>query len=82
MCAGQHHCLGRCPAGPNLVVRALPDQFRVVGLAAGQNLDLLADQVREFNPRMVWANGDQPRDLNGTAWVGMEDMVREPDVDA
>lgn len=63
------------------VVRALPDQFRVIGLAAGRNLDLLAEQLREFKPRMVWSNSGEPSDLNGAAWTTMEEMVREPDVD-
>jgi 1-deoxy-D-xylulose-5-phosphate reductoisomerase len=35
------------------VIRALPERFRVVGLAAGNNLDLLAEQVGEFRPAMV-----------------------------
>jgi 1-deoxy-D-xylulose-5-phosphate reductoisomerase len=35
------------------VVREHPDHFRVVGLAAGGNLDLLASQAREFSPRLV-----------------------------
>ena len=41
------------------VIRALPDQFKVIGLAAGRNLDLLARQVEEFGPRMVWADIDR-----------------------
>ena len=32
------------------VVRAFPDEFRVLGLAAGNNAGLLAEQVREFPP--------------------------------
>ena len=32
------------------IVRAFPDAFEVVGLAAGNNVDLLAEQVKEFNP--------------------------------
>ena len=35
------------------VVRGLPDHFSVVALAAGGNLDLLAEQVREFQPSLV-----------------------------
>ena len=35
------------------IVRALPERFRIVGLAAGKNLDLLAEQVREFRPEFV-----------------------------
>lgn len=30
-----------------------PDQFRVVGLAAGRNVELLAQQVRQFRPQIV-----------------------------
>ncbi len=30
-----------------------PDQFRIVGLAAGRNVELLAQQVRQFRPMLV-----------------------------
>lgn len=35
------------------VVRQFPDQFRMVGLAAGQQVNLLAEQVLEFEPEYV-----------------------------
>jgi 1-deoxy-D-xylulose-5-phosphate reductoisomerase len=35
------------------VVRAFPDRFQVVGLAAGRNIDSLATQIRQFHPRLV-----------------------------
>ncbi len=35
------------------VVRRYPDRYRITGLAAGGNVELLADQVREFRPRLV-----------------------------
>ena len=35
------------------VVRSLPDRFRVISLAAGKNLDVLAKQIREFSPQVV-----------------------------
>jgi 1-deoxy-D-xylulose-5-phosphate reductoisomerase len=35
------------------VARAFPDRLRVVGLAAGRNVALLAEQVREFRPAVV-----------------------------
>ncbi|MBI2288346.1 MAG: 1-deoxy-D-xylulose-5-phosphate reductoisomerase, partial [Chloroflexi bacterium] len=35
------------------VVRALPDRFQVVGLAAGKNTALLARQIKEFKPEFV-----------------------------
>jgi len=36
------------------VVRALPHRFRVVGLAAGKSIDLLAKQIKEFKPEFVY----------------------------
>ena len=35
------------------VVEKFPDRFRVVGLAAGNNVDILEKQVRRFMPAMV-----------------------------
>jgi 1-deoxy-D-xylulose-5-phosphate reductoisomerase len=35
------------------VVKSLPGRFRVISLCGGKNFDLLAEQVREFEPRMV-----------------------------
>lgn len=35
------------------VVREHPDQFSVVGLSAGKNVDLLYEQIREFRPKIV-----------------------------
>jgi 1-deoxy-D-xylulose-5-phosphate reductoisomerase len=35
------------------VVRAYPDRFEVVALAAGGNLDLLEEQIRQVGPRTV-----------------------------
>ena len=35
------------------IVSGLPQQFRVVALAAGSNLDRLAEQVRQYRPALV-----------------------------
>ncbi|MBE9221894.1 1-deoxy-D-xylulose-5-phosphate reductoisomerase [Cyanobacterium stanieri LEGE 03274] len=35
------------------IVRENPQQFRVIGLAAGNNLTLLAQQIKEFKPEIV-----------------------------
>ncbi|ADW16996.1 1-deoxy-D-xylulose 5-phosphate reductoisomerase [Desulfobulbus propionicus DSM 2032] len=35
------------------VVRQFPEQFRIVGLAAGRNVALLAEQVLEFQPECI-----------------------------
>ncbi len=65
------------------VVRARPDRFRVIGLAAGTRLDQLAEQVREFSPRYVWAPDTTALAsiVDGAAIVPMEQMVAEPDAD-
>jgi 1-deoxy-D-xylulose-5-phosphate reductoisomerase len=35
------------------VVRQFPEHFRIVGLSAGRRIELLAEQVREFQPECV-----------------------------
>ena len=42
------------------IVTHNPDKFRVVGLAAGSNVDLLAEQIREFQPEII-ALGNQDK---------------------
>lgn len=65
------------------VIRALPNRFRVVGLAAGTRLDLLREQIAEFKPRMIWASDPSAAAaIAGEATVvPMDQMVQEPDVD-
>src|ERR1700677_3035013 len=35
------------------VIDSLPGQFQVVSLAAGQNISLVAEQVRKYRPQVV-----------------------------
>lgn len=35
------------------IVRQYPNQFQVVGLAAGRNVEMLAQQIREFQPAIA-----------------------------
>jgi 1-deoxy-D-xylulose-5-phosphate reductoisomerase len=35
------------------IVATHPDQFRIVGLAAGRNIALLSEQIRQFKPEIV-----------------------------
>lgn len=35
------------------IVAASPDQFRIVGMAAGRNVELFAQQIRTFRPQIV-----------------------------
>jgi 1-deoxy-D-xylulose-5-phosphate reductoisomerase len=72
------------------VVRAYPDHFTVVALAARGNIALLAAQAREFAPRVVVATGEDaetrrlvaehlPGALTGVE--GLTSAATHPDVD-
>ena len=73
------------------VVRRMPDRFRVVGLAAGSNVELLAKQIEEFRPKTASLASDQgARRLKErnfpdleilTGPNAMEEMVKREDVD-
>ena len=41
------------------VVDAFPDQLRVVGLAAGGNIDLLAEQIERYRPELVSVRSEE-----------------------
>ncbi len=65
------------------IVRAFPDDFEVVGLAAGTNVELLNAQIEEFKPRFAYCALEEHReDLpDGAAFLPMEEMVCLPEVD-
>jgi len=66
------------------VVRALPHQFRIIGLAAGKNIALLSKQVNEFKPRFVcYQNKKVPAHLldGGCELLSLEDIARHPQID-
>ena len=66
------------------VVRALPHQFRIVGLAAGKNIDLLAKQINEFKPRFIYYQDKRaPARLANTEceFLSLEDIACHPQVD-
>ena len=51
-----------------------PDQFRLVGIAAGNNVELLAQQVRQFKPEIVAiCNSEKLGELRA-ALVGLDPM--------
>jgi 1-deoxy-D-xylulose-5-phosphate reductoisomerase len=41
------------------IVSQYPDQFRIVGMTAGRNIELLAQQVRQFQPEIVAIQAEQ-----------------------
>jgi 1-deoxy-D-xylulose-5-phosphate reductoisomerase len=65
------------------VVEKFPDRFTVVGLAAGNNVELLEQQVRKFKPRVVAMVSEQSvvalrtrcRDLAVDIRSGVEGMI-------
>ncbi|MFC2001461.1 1-deoxy-D-xylulose-5-phosphate reductoisomerase [Chloroflexota bacterium] len=71
------------------VVRALPDRFRIVGLAAGKNIGLLAEQIGEFKPEFVYyspadsQNEQVPARLAGSKYefLSLEAIAGHPEVD-
>ena len=63
------------------IVRAFPDEFEVVGLAAGSNTALLKEQVDEFQPAHVWSAAADGGAFPGRTYTPMEDMVTLQRVD-
>ncbi len=73
------------------VIRALPESFRVVGLAAGRNVALLGEQAKEFGPEVVCVSDE--RALAGGIGIrdgvevmvgsqAVEELAAHPDADA
>jgi 1-deoxy-D-xylulose-5-phosphate reductoisomerase len=75
------------------VVRQYPERFRVAGLAAGNNLRLLKEQIEEFSPELVSvadpAGAEQLRQSLAPAWrerivagpAGIEQVATMPGVE-
>ena len=63
------------------IVRAFPDEFEVVGLAAGNNLELFNEQIKEFKPKHVCCITPPAGGFPGMEFTPMEDMVCLENVD-
>jgi len=75
------------------VARSMPDRFKLLGLAAGRNLDLLAEQAQEFRPRYIWSSLASDATPEGSSKVAaiaasvgasvmpMDEMAQDPDLD-
>ncbi|MDD3653066.1 MAG: 1-deoxy-D-xylulose-5-phosphate reductoisomerase [Desulfotomaculaceae bacterium] len=75
------------------VINGLPEEFKIVGLAAGGNWQLLAEQIRKFRPGVAVLAGEQELHLlcdeldsvetPDLAWgkSGLEDLARLPQAD-
>ncbi len=64
------------------VVRSLKDGFKIIGLAAGRNLKLLAEQIAEFKPEYVsyTDNGKRLRAAETTCkLISLDEMAALPE---
>lgn len=62
------------------IVKDFPGKFRIVGLAGGSNTSLLAKQISQFQPKLVYS----PLKFNlpdTTKFSSMEEMATHPEVD-
>ena len=67
------------------VVRSFPNNFKIIGLAANNNITCLENQIKEFSPKLISFNPNSPNKHfskhYGYSNTSMEDMVRDSDVD-
>ena len=73
------------------VIHRLPDRFRVIGLAAGSNVNLMEQQIEAFKPRVASLASKQAveqlrdRGIGNTKILeglqGLQEMVQRDDVD-
>ena len=67
------------------IVRSFPSNFNVIGLAAGRNWKLLAQQIKEFRPE-VFSSLHDPNAIRAMfspecQYVPVEELVRLPQID-
>ena len=63
------------------VISALPHRFSVIGLAAGRNTDLLAEQISQFHPRFICSQDNNLPTSAKYEFLSLEEMASHPEVD-
>jgi 1-deoxy-D-xylulose-5-phosphate reductoisomerase len=65
------------------VIKASPDRYRLVALAAGHAGDALAEQLRDWPDAAVWSSEGRPADLDPARWAegGLEELATADGVD-
>ena len=63
------------------IVRAFPDEFEVIGLAAGHNITLLRQQIQEFKPKYVYSLTNLDSPMSNVTFFSLSEMARIPEVD-
>jgi 1-deoxy-D-xylulose-5-phosphate reductoisomerase len=62
------------------VIRALPDELKVIALTGNKNLELLERQISEFQPEM-FCSSVKPDISYGGEFLSAEEIVGHPEVD-
>jgi 1-deoxy-D-xylulose-5-phosphate reductoisomerase len=63
------------------VIRANNDKFKVVGLAGGENVEVLLQQVKEFSPIYVNSPRIKEKSWNNAKVVSLNEMAVAPEAD-
>ena len=63
------------------VISALPHRFSVIGLAAGRNTTLLAEQISQFKPKFIHSQDNTPPTSAKYEFLSLEAMASHPEVD-
>ena len=63
------------------IVRAFPDEFEVIGLAAGHNTTLLSQQIREFKPKHISSLTNLDSPISNVTFTSLSDMAGIPEVE-
>jgi 1-deoxy-D-xylulose-5-phosphate reductoisomerase len=62
------------------LIRALPDELKVVALTGNKNLELLERQIKEFRPKMFCSSVKLDNSYGGE-FLSVEEIVSHPQVD-
>jgi 1-deoxy-D-xylulose-5-phosphate reductoisomerase len=62
------------------VVRALPDELKIVALTGNKNFRLLERQIQEFQPKM-FCSSVKPDVSHGGQFLSAEDIASHPEID-
>jgi 1-deoxy-D-xylulose-5-phosphate reductoisomerase len=62
------------------IIRALPDELKVVALTGNKNLELLERQIKEFQPKM-FCSSVEPDISYGGEFLSVEEIASHPEVD-
>jgi 1-deoxy-D-xylulose-5-phosphate reductoisomerase len=62
------------------IIRALPDELKVVALTGNKNLELLERQINEFRPKM-FCSSIKPDISYGGEFLSLEEIASHPEVD-